>query len=255
MDNLRELYYGIQDAYDVIYPWIPSSFKYSLQSFVDNSWVIVHTLFTNPSDLKFLIPTIISTLTFIVSVYWTLSSLYFAARRGLRVTMFLAKYGSMVAFLLAGLGWTNLNHAEDEVTLPNAVATGFQTVMRYANGFAQPPTSPSGPDSSSRTGPGKPWEKFSSFSSPASNTRSKGRTSSRKGKASSGSPFGDIDATKVLSWISNLRDGGGDREESVIERTLRELWEKNPDAWNDLNFMKSQGDDSDTREAGRSGTR
>lgn len=256
MDNLRELYYGIQDAYDLIYPWIPSSFKYSLQSFMDNSWVIVHTLFTNPSDLKYLIPSIISTLTFIVSVYWTVSSLYFALRRGLRITIFLLKYGSIVALLLAGLGWTEINRGDDEVTFPNAVASGFQTVMRYANNFAQTPTPPPGPGFSSQTGPGKPWERFASSDSPSSNSRSKSRAAGRKGKTSSSDgPFGDIDPTKILSWISSLREGGEDHEGTAIERTLRELWEKNPDAWADLSFMKNKGEDSDTREGGTSGTR
>lgn len=253
MEAIRDFYDGVIDAYDKVYPWIPASWKNSVSTFASQLSLIAHTAFTNPSDLPTLMPSIISTLFLAMSLYWTLSSAYYTARRGFRIMWFLTKYGSMVALMLGTLGWMHPDEqfggragGEDmSVTFGRAVLAGWHTVAEY---FGSPniqhrrtgPNSWSaaasavydstGTKSSSKQR--KPWERFENPSfgdAPSSNTRAKASKSSKDTHQSdrrtkSPLPFSPMDlvglglnnggdALSALASALGLRDGHNDGNE------------------------------------------
>lgn len=233
MDGILDIYHGALDAYRLVAPWIPLQFNASVQSLVAQSWTILHTLLTNPTDLRTMIPTIISTVLLFWSVYWTLSTMYYTVQRGFRWLLFLLKYGSIFAVFLGAVGWVNLGTPKEDVTVAEAVITGLHTVADFV-GFdtfvAPPPSSPSGP--------GKPWEKFIKSDGPSSNTRSKKATSSSRRKSHAGrASAGDLNMADALSWFNKLREdfwSGGDEETmggSAFEREILKIWENNKDGW------------------------
>jgi hypothetical protein len=245
MDVFGEIYYGILDAYNTIYPWIPLQIRASLQSLLTQSWLLVRVLLTNPSELQYMIPTIASTLALAISVYWTITTVYHSVRRGLRVIYLLVKYGTMIAFALGILGWMNPVDPNKDLTVPGAIESGWHVFMSL---FDELPRARPAPPK--RKGPGMPWEKFSPREDRSPNSRHKPRkpkshsrssttksASSQQGSSGSATnPFADFGIADALGWLLTLRQSGsggenGEREESEFAHKLREVWQRNRDAW------------------------
>ncbi|KAF8317911.1 hypothetical protein DL93DRAFT_2076431 [Clavulina sp. PMI_390] len=176
-----------------------------------------------------MIPSIIQTLMLLFSIYWTVSTAYHTVRRTIRVGYFFLKWGSIVALLLGGVGWLNPHDASEELTIPGAIASGWNVVATYLDLESLLPAPPSSPSSSTSFTPGKPWEKFLNLD--ASKFQSGRSRKSRGSRSGSASPFGGVNAAAdVLSWIGNLRDGSWVGDDTV-ERELRQIWDQNKDVW------------------------
>lgn len=246
MDVIGEVYYGVLDAYNTIYPWIPLQLRASVQSVLAQSWVLIHVLLTNPSELQYMIPTIASTLALAISVYWTVTTVYHSVRRGMRVAYFLVKYGSVVALSLGILGWMNPADPNRDLTVTGAVESGWHVLMGFFDEL------PKARPAAQKQGPGKPWEKFPSREggSPKRNPRkAKSHPRSRATKSASpqgggGSatnPFAEFGIADTLSWLLTLRPSGsggenGEGGESEFARKLRDVWQRNRDAWEKVKF-------------------
>lgn len=226
MDTLLNIYYGAHDAYNLISPWIPLHYKASVQSFVARGWIIIHTILTDPTKLKSMIPEIVSFVVLIFSTYWTVSYIITTVRRAIRIAWFFLRLGFFVTLFLATLGCVYPDESGADLTVPGAISSGFHVIVDYFDLEALSPMSP-----------GKPWEKFGARGGSSSRTRSKSRNASRM--SSSRSPFGGVSVADAVHWLSVLqgRVGAGNEgeeaegQESTLERKLRQIWEQNKDAW------------------------
>jgi len=240
MDLVAELYYGVVDTYNIVYPWIPLQLRASVQTLLTQGWLIIHVLLTNPSEIQHMIPTVVSTLALAVTVYWTVTTVYHSVRRVFRVTFVLLKYGSIVVLLLALLGWMSPADPNRDLTIPVAIESGWHTLMGFVDELPKRHTA-----GQPRNEPGKPWERFTPRDGHSSNPRHKPRkpkshsrsnaaksTSSQpQGGASATNPLAEFGIVDALGWLSTLRQSvsngeSGEWEETEFAQKMRHVWEK-----------------------------
>lgn len=246
MDALGELYYGAVAAYNTIYPWIPLPFRASAQTLLARVWLLIHT---SPSDMQHMIPTLVSTIALVVSIYWTITTAYFAVRKTVRVVYFLLKYGSIILVSLGVLGWMSPADPNGAVTISGAIGSGWHACVGFFDELQQAYTA-----ESTRGAPGKPWERFTSRNDHSSNPRPKARKPKSRSRPSATkfassqpqrgapatNPFADFGIADALGWLSKLRQGGNGEnkewEEGEFARKMRDVWQKNRGAWESLKF-------------------